>query len=66
MKRIAVALFALALAAPLAAKDDFTVYDLLPPETHQFAIVYDVTEAREGAELFLTRSVPARPRRRNA
>jgi len=58
MKRTAVALIALALAAPLAAKDDFTVYDLLPPETHQFAIVYDVTEAREGAELFFN---PIRP-----
>ena len=58
MKRTAVALFALALAAPLRAKDDFTVYELLPPETHQFAIVYDVTEGREGAELFFN---PIRP-----
>jgi hypothetical protein len=52
MPRLAVALLALALAFPLLAKDDFTVYDLLAPESHQFAIVYDVTEAREGAELF--------------
>lgn len=58
MKRTAAVLAALALAAPLLAKDDFTVYNLLPPETHQFAIVYDVTEAREGAELFFN---PIRP-----
>ena len=52
MQRLAIALLALALSFPLLAKDDFTVYDLLAPESHQFAIVYDVTEAREGAELF--------------
>jgi hypothetical protein len=57
MKPIA-ALFALALAVPLFAKDDFTLYDLLSPESHQFAIVYDVTEAREGVELFFN---PIRP-----
>lgn len=56
MRRIAIAL--LALASPLLAKDEFTLYDLLPPDTHQFAIVYDVTEAREGAELFFN---PIRP-----
>ena len=52
MQRLAIALLALVLSSPLLAKDDFTVYDLLAPESHQFAIVYDVTEAREGAELF--------------
>lgn len=57
MKPIAV-LFALAFAAPLFAKDEFTLYELLPPESHQFAIVYDVTEARAGAELFFN---PIRP-----
>jgi hypothetical protein len=56
--RIVLALLILALAAPLLAKDDFTVYELLAPETHQFAIVYDVTVAREGAELFFN---PIRP-----
>ena len=40
------------VAAPLLADDDFTFYDLLPPETHQFAITYDVTQAREGATTF--------------
>jgi hypothetical protein len=46
------ALFLLLLAAPLFAADEFTLYDLLPPESHQFAITYDVTQDREGAELF--------------
>jgi len=52
MRRLAITILALALSSPLLAKDDFTVYDLLAPESHQFAIVYDVTDAREGAELF--------------
>ncbi|MEK6374733.1 MAG: hypothetical protein AABO58_18805 [Acidobacteriota bacterium] len=42
----------LLLAAPALADDEFTLYDLLPPETHQFAITYDVTQAREGATTF--------------
>src|SRR5262245_54875202 len=46
------------LCAPLFAEDDFTLYDLLPPDTHQFAITSDVTETREGAELFFN---PIRP-----
>jgi hypothetical protein len=40
------------------ASDEFTLYELLPPETHQFAITYDVTEAREGAQYFFN---PIRP-----
>lgn len=43
---------------PVAAADDFTVYDLLPPETHQFAIIYDVTVTKEGARYFFN---PIRP-----
>jgi len=51
MKRLlGIALFLLAAAA--LADDEFTLYELLPPETHQFAITYDVTQAREGAEWF--------------
>src|SRR5436189_4744684 len=42
----------LMLALPAFADDEFTLYDLLPPDTHQFAITYDVTQAKEGAELF--------------
>lgn len=36
----------------MLAADEFTLYELLAPETHQFAITYDVTQAREGATLF--------------
>lgn len=35
------------------AADEMTLYELLPPETHQFAITYDVTATREGARFFL-------------
>jgi len=57
MKRLlGIAVFLAAAAAPAA--DEFTVYELLPPETHQFAIVYDVTQTREGAALFFN---PIRP-----
>jgi hypothetical protein len=48
----------LLLCASAFAADEFTVYDLLPPETHQFAIVYDVTQNREGAQFFFN---PIRP-----
>jgi hypothetical protein len=42
----------LLLSAPLFAADEFTLYELLPPQSHQFAITYDVTQAKEGAEWF--------------
>jgi len=40
------------------AADEFTLYELLPPETHQFAITYDVTATRQGAQFFFN---PIRP-----
>jgi hypothetical protein len=43
----------LLVTVPLFAADELTVYDLLPPETHKFAIIYDVTATREGAPYFL-------------
>jgi hypothetical protein len=49
---------ALLFASSAFAADEFTLYDLLPPDTHQFAITYDVTQAREGAALFFN---PIRP-----
>src|SRR5690242_17481427 len=52
------AFLVLLLAAPAFAEDDFTLYDLLAPDTHQFAITYDVTTSREGAEFFFN---PIRP-----
>jgi hypothetical protein len=48
----------LALVVPAIAADEFTIYELLPPDTHQFAILYDVTQTREGAQYFLN---PIRP-----
>lgn len=41
-----------------SAADEFTVYELLTPESHQFAITYDVTETRAGAQFFFN---PIRP-----
>jgi hypothetical protein len=46
------------LSVPLAAADEFTLYELQPPETHQFAITYDVTATREGVQFFFN---PIRP-----
>jgi hypothetical protein len=48
----------LALCIPAVAADEFTLYELLPPETHQFAIIYDVTATRVGAQYFFN---PIRP-----
>lgn len=41
-----------------AFADEMTLYELLPPETHQFAITYDVSQTREGARYFFN---PIRP-----
>jgi len=56
VKRLAALLLLVATSA--FAADEFTIYDLLPPESHQFAITYDVTQDHEGAEFFLN---PIRP-----
>jgi hypothetical protein len=53
-----VLLVLLLLPLVASASDEFTLYELLPPETHQFAITYDVTTAHEGAQFFLN---PIRP-----
>ena len=47
-----------ALSAFAMAADELTVYELLAPESHQFAIIYDVSTAREGAAFFFN---PIRP-----
>jgi hypothetical protein len=56
--RIRTIALVLTLSATAFAADEFTLYELLPPETHQFAITYDVTEARAGAQFFFN---PIRP-----
>jgi hypothetical protein len=48
----------LLLAAAAFAADELTVYELLPPSTHSFDIIYDVTATREGAPYFFN---PIRP-----
>src|SRR5262249_54243659 len=46
-------LLALLVASAAFAQSEFTLYDLLPPETHKFAITYDVAYAAEGAQFFV-------------
>src|SRR5271168_3680180 len=41
------------VTVPMFAADELTVYDLLGPETHKFAIIYDVSATREGAPYYL-------------
>lgn len=48
----------LATPAAMRAANDFTVYELLPPATHSFDILYDVSIDREGAAYFFN---PIRP-----
>jgi len=56
--RLRALLFPLLLVSSAIASDEFTIYDLLAPDTHQFAITYDVTESRSGAQFFFN---PIRP-----
>jgi hypothetical protein len=53
MRLFALVLVTVPAFAPLYAADELTVYDLLAPETHKFAIIYDVSATREGAPYFL-------------
>jgi len=43
----------LIVTVPTFAADELTVYDLLAPDTHKFAIIYDVSATREGAPYYL-------------
>jgi hypothetical protein len=49
MRRLVPLLLILSAAA---RADEMTLYELLAPETHQFAITYDVSATREGARFF--------------
>jgi hypothetical protein len=42
----------LASGVPARAEDDFTLYELLPPESHRFAITYDVATRVPSARFF--------------
>jgi hypothetical protein len=44
--------FALTLGVAFA-QHEFTVYELLAPDTHKFAIIYDVSFFKEGAQFYL-------------
>jgi hypothetical protein len=57
MKKSTIALLLIVCMQGFAA-DEFTLYELQQPETHQFAITYDVTATREGAPFFFN---PIRP-----
>jgi hypothetical protein len=57
MKKRLLAFF-LTACLPALAADEFTLYELQQPETHQFTITYDVTATREGAPFFFN---PIRP-----
>jgi hypothetical protein len=52
MRFVRVFLAIAALSVTAFAADEMTLYELLPPDTHSFAITYDVTATREGAGLF--------------
>ncbi len=58
MRKLILALALFAICVPAFAADEYTLYELLPPDTHQFAITYDVTVTREGARYFFN---PIRP-----
>ena len=51
--RVALAAAILGATRTARAADELTVYDLQPPATHSFDIVYDVSATREGAAVFL-------------
>ena len=51
MKTLALAA-SIAAGIPLFATQAFSIYDLQPPSTHAFDILYDVSSDREGAEFF--------------
>ena len=52
-RRLASLLPLLLLAANAFAEDEFTLYELLAPDSHRFAITYDVTTAQAGDRFFL-------------
>jgi len=40
-------------AGSALAQHEFTVYELLAPDTHRFAITYDVSTSKEGEQLYV-------------
>jgi len=54
----AAVLWATSASGVVWGDDEFTLYELLAPDTHRFAITYDVTTSKEGDRFFLN---PIRP-----
>jgi hypothetical protein len=52
-RHVAVLVPALAVAARASASDEWTLYELLAPDTHRFAITYEVAAVEPGARVFL-------------
>jgi hypothetical protein len=52
MKYAAISIFCLQLSLPVWGIDEMTVYELLAPDTHQFAIQYDFAATEPGSKLF--------------
>src|SRR5437773_9300964 len=53
MRTVAGVIAFLLLGGSALADDEFTLYELRSPDSHRFAITYDVTTAREGDRFFL-------------
>jgi hypothetical protein len=53
MRRIWSLIPLLLLGGSAVAEDEFTLYELLAPDSHRFAITYDVAAEREGDRYFL-------------
>src|ERR1700686_4765205 len=47
-----VCIFLLLASFALRAENEFTVYELLAPDTHRFAIIYDVATSETGSPFF--------------
>jgi hypothetical protein len=56
--RSSILLLPILVAGVAYGQREYTIYELLPPETHRFAIIYDVSTSTEGAKFYLN---PIRP-----
>ncbi|MEO8027376.1 MAG: hypothetical protein ABI823_12930 [Bryobacteraceae bacterium] len=50
--RLVLGIVAGAVLVPAGGEDQLTIYELLAPATHKFAITYDVSQPAEGARYF--------------
>ena len=52
MRKLLLVICIAAICVPAFAADEYTLYELLAPETHSFVITYDYTVTREGEKYF--------------